>query len=129
MRAVVVKYLRPRMHIDFHLGNHFESGVRMLKLDARQRIAEGIDLIAPPKQCRLNPDGVFQTLLKGCRARHKVQQVMRVQHLACVVVGRSVMNAIAHGGLTSTPTAHSRCARNAALRAGPTGPRQRLAVP
>src|SRR5450631_4033500 len=118
-RAVVGRYFRPWVHIDVHLRHHFEPSVRMLKLDVRQCIAKGVDLVAPTKRRGLDFDGVLQTLLERRRTRHEVQEVMSMQHVACVLVGRSMMDAIAHVMPTSTPTAKRRCARNAASKAGP----------
>jgi hypothetical protein len=68
----------------------------MLKFDARQSIAKGVDLVTPPKRCGFHADRVFQTLLKRRRTRDEMQYVMGMQHITRVFVRSFVIDAIAH---------------------------------
>ena len=70
--------------------------MRMIKLDARQSIAEGVDLVTAPERRRFHTDRMLQALLERRRTRHEMQQVMGMQHVAGVRVDRFVMDAIAH---------------------------------
>jgi len=94
--AVRSEYLRPWICLDIHLGHDLEPAMQLAELDAGDDIAEGVDLVAPPEGCRIHADRVFQALLKRRRPRYEMQYVMRMQHVACVLVGRFVMDAVAH---------------------------------
>jgi hypothetical protein len=64
------------MNRDLHVSPHVEIAVRALKFDARYRIAERVDLIAPAGGRRGNQQRVFQALLIGGGAGYEVQQMM-----------------------------------------------------
>ena len=94
--AVIGEYLRPLVHVDIHLRHDLESAMGMLKFHARPNIPEGVNLVTPAKRCGLHADRVLQALLERRRPRDEMQYVMAMQYITGVLVGRFVMDAIAH---------------------------------
>src|SRR5580704_10239073 len=77
--TVIGEYLRPLVHIDLHLRHHLEPAMGMVKFDARQNIAERVELVTPTKRRGFQADRVFQALLEWRRTRDEMQYVMGMQ--------------------------------------------------
>src|SRR4051812_13346875 len=92
-----VRYVnsRARVDLDLHIGRHFELAMRMVKLDPRHEIAEGVDLVALAIEGRSHVDRVLQALLIRGWPRDEMQQLMRMHDVVTVLVGGLVPDAVA----------------------------------
>jgi hypothetical protein len=61
------------MDLDLHVGRDLQPPVRVLELDAGDRISERIELLSASISCRRDRNGVLQTLLIRRRSRHQMQ--------------------------------------------------------
>src|ERR1700730_1194455 len=68
--------------------------MRAIVFEARDRIAEGIDILTGETRLRVELDRVRETTMKGELAGRQVQKMMGMHHIASVLVSRSVPHGV-----------------------------------
>jgi hypothetical protein len=90
-----------RENLDLHLRGDREPVMRAVVFEARDRVAEGVDVLAGGAGRRIEHQRVFQASLKREFARLQVQQMMRVRHFAAVLIHRRMAHRVAHQAETA----------------------------
>src|ERR1700719_3850963 len=84
-----------RENLDLHLRDDGKPLVRAIVFEARDRVAEGVEILARRAGLRVERERMFETALERELAGLQVQQMMRVRHVAAVFVHRCMTYRVA----------------------------------
>ncbi len=100
--------------------------MRAIVFEPRDRVAEGIDVLAVRARLRIECERVLETALIGELARLQVQEVMRVRDVAAVLVHRRMPHRVAHHADTARKS-KSTCEKCCEVSCSESSARRRIA--